>query len=159
MELPAILKKKVGPFPVGVWLVIGAAGIGVVYFARRQGMLGGLPGNEGYDMYGVPVETGEPGYGDVPYTPAPPVYGQPGGGGYVISPYPVEQGPDISLPPISLPPDTGAPVPYAQAKPCTKPTKPAGFGMYPDAPNRNCPRGWHQVTDRNAPCFGLCVPN
>src|SRR3972149_2565753 len=119
MEVPAILKKKVGPFPVGVWLLIGGAGIAVVVYMRQRQGGEGRYGNEGYDMYGVPVETDESGYGDVPYTPGVPVYGQPGGGGYAFPPQPVEPLPGVDLPPVTLPPDSASPTPYTGPKTCT----------------------------------------
>lgn len=35
------LGRKIGPFPLSVWLVVGAGGIGLAYFLNRGGLLGG----------------------------------------------------------------------------------------------------------------------
>ncbi len=36
MTLPPVLKKKIGPLPLGVWLVAGAAGIGVGLYLKKR---------------------------------------------------------------------------------------------------------------------------
>jgi len=152
MELPAWLTKKVGPFPVGVWVLIGGAGVGAVYFIRKRTGSGGdgFMDNEASDMYGVPIDSPDDTYPDAPSSPPPYPSGQPGTGGYVLYPPYTEP-----LPGEPAPADV--PVPVVVPATCTQATLPARHGAYPDAPNRDCPNGWHRANQ--GPCVGKCIRN
>lgn len=151
-ELPAWATKKLGPLPVGGWVLLVGGGIGVVLYMRkkRAGESGDMPTefqeNEADFMYGVPIDSPEDTY--APWTPAPPVTGSPGTGGYPITPPVIVPEPGEDTTPEELP---------AAKTVCDKPTLPARFGRYGDAPNRYCPSGWHMANQ--GPCAGKCIPN
>lgn len=155
VEVPAFLKKKVGPLPVGVWVLIGGAGIGAIYLYRKRtgagpGLLGsGLQENEADDVYGVPIDSPDDEF--APYSPAPSPSGQPGTGGFVITPLPYD--------PVPGQPDSGDTLVAAPqvVRTCTEPTQVARLGAYSSAPNRECPQGWHKAN--RGPCVGRCIRN
>lgn len=158
--LKETLTRKVGPLPVWAW---GAAGIGGLLAARylktRQAAQVPTTGA------GTAGDTFASGMGDsaipVDVTGRAPLmsYSEVGGGGYPV-PEPIFY-PDPGLTATDGVPPTPdiapRPVPVFQPPVYGKPTKPAGLGLYPDAPNRECPLGWHKAV--SGPYRGLCIPN
>lgn len=153
IQVPAWLKKKVGPFPVGVWLLIGGAGIAIAVVVRRRTSTAELAEPELFEEdlagaaasqpFGVPIGGGAGGdFFDFP-TSLPPETPPP-----VIPP---------PLPEEPPPPEPPPPPPPSPTVGCTKPTKPAILGGYKSAPNRFCPVGWHMAVQ--GPCAGMCIPN
>lgn len=76
-KLPPFLAKKVGPLPLGVWLVAGAAGVGIgLYIKKHSSLAGGGLTDTGAaledDMAGYPYAADSTGLGG----------GLGGGGGY-----------------------------------------------------------------------------
>lgn len=89
MEVPAVLKKEIGPFPLGVWLIIIAAGVGVGVVVNRQ--LGAAPEeepelvpDEAFDAGTAGVGPAGPAYLGPILTPSPP-YEAPGDSGPEIT--------------------------------------------------------------------------
>lgn len=153
VELPAWLTKKVGPLPVGAYVLIGGVGLAGIYYYRKRASGGGEDAysfneNEGDDVYGVPIESPEDEY--APSTPPPAFSAPPGTGGFILTPLPYD--PIIGAPDEEPAPDVRVPVAT-----CQEQTLPARRGAYPSAPNRDCPQGWHRAV--NGPCAGHCIRN
>lgn len=73
------LKKRIGPFPVGLWLIIGAGGIGLGLLLRKN--FGGSEESEGAS--GVTLDYSEAGTGGF--------FAIPGGGVIPKDPFPTPQ--------------------------------------------------------------------
>lgn len=167
-DIKAILTRKVGPLPVWAWggVVIGGAFVGRKILARSGGSVGAsIAGTRdlaetGFGESALPVDvTGrapvmgvpESDFGDFLPIPEPIFFSDSGGIGFDVPPTPT---------PVVTPapgPTTGGIL--TVSKPCTKPHKPPKLGGYPDAPNRECPQGWHLNRVPFTPCYGWCVPN
>lgn len=67
-NIGAALARKVGPFSVGIWLLIGAAGLGLGFVLRRSmsGLSGNLPPIDAAEADGSTPSTGA-GYTTTPY--------------------------------------------------------------------------------------------
>lgn len=100
IEIPPILKKKIGPLPVGAWVIIGGAAVAIVIYKKNHQAtpvsdVGDMiPGDSGDNLYGVPYADSSGGGGgggvDVPVTPPP----DPNdGGGTVQDPHGVPGSP------------------------------------------------------------------
>lgn len=164
MNLPPILKKKIGPLPLGVWLVAGAAGIGVgIYLKKRAALKGGatdlsaddstLSGDTSAYPYAADTTSGMAGGGggaplpSESYLPDPGLTeDQPGVGG-VLAPVASQLLPALGIPgtPGNCPPNyywNGVicmpKVVAGSARVQPGATPPAAAGQ-----PRKCPKAWH----------------
>jgi hypothetical protein len=157
LDLKETLTRKLGPLPVWAWG--GIAGGGVLVLRRLGYIKSAAPADStGADSSTVSDEAalsviGEP--ASVSYYGGDGALLPPGGldylGGVETVSSPLEPAVPAEVPPGQRPsgPTSG----------CSKPHKAPGLGRYPDAPNRECPQGWHLNRVPGTPCFGWCVPN
>lgn len=164
-DIKATLTRKIGPLPVWGW---AAVVVGGVYVGRR--FLGGSKSPATSILSGGGSSTTDTGFGES----ALPV-DVTGRAATDVAPTPIPSGYD-TLPIDYFPPDLGGLLPDPAAstpitpapatttavggvRPCSKATKQPGLGRYADAPNRECPQGWHLNRIPFTPCFGYCVQN
>ncbi len=86
-NLPPILKKKIGPLPLGAWIIVGGAGVGIAIMAKKRMGGGGVPAGM------LPEDDATD-----PYAVGPPVIGYGGGGVGDYGNAPATPPPDVSLP-------------------------------------------------------------
>lgn len=156
VDLKEALTRKLGPLPVWAWG--GIAGGGVLALRRLGYIKAPAPADStGADSSAVSDEAA---LGVI----APPAgVDYYGGDGALLPALTEVLGPE----PITAPgvdPTVPAEVPPGQrpggaVSACNKPHKAPGLGRYRDAPNRECPQGWHLNRVPGTPCFGWCVPN
>lgn len=165
-DIKATLTRKIGPLPVWGWVGVVAGGV----FVGRK-LLGGkaggatsilsgasAPAETGFGESALPVDVTGRAAVDVAPTPVQPGYDSlpidyTGLGGFDVFP-------DMSAStPVTPQPATTTAGGGVLVRPCTRETKVPGLGRYADAPNRECPQGWHLNRIPLTPCFGYCVRN
>lgn len=165
MDIKATLTRKIGPLPVWAWggVVIGGAFVGRKILAKSGGAAtASIAGTSNlaetgfgesavpYDVTGrapTSMETPATDFADFLPIPEPIFYSDSGGIGFDVPPTPT---------PVVTPSTGGI---LTTTKPCTKTHLKPKLGGYPDAPNRECPQGFHLNRVPLTPCFGWCVPN
>ena len=160
-KIKEVLTRKIGPLPVWAWggVVVGGAFVGRKILARQGAPTASIAGTSnlaetGFGESALPVDvTGraaevatipEADFGD--FLPIPSFYDIP---------YLGDEQFDVPPTPTTGAPSTGGTI----TKTCTKLHLQPKLGGYPDAPNRECPKGFHLNRVPFTPCYGWCVPS